>query len=120
MDHKELKFLVDVGVGKKVEQWLQKRGYDIKAVRDVDPRMEDRDILGMAVAEARMVITMDKDFGELVYNSGLPHAGVLLLRLEDAKADVKVRIVENILKKYSDRLLNKFCVFQNGRLRIRE
>ncbi|HSE83383.1 MAG TPA: DUF5615 family PIN-like protein [Thermodesulfobacteriota bacterium] len=120
MNHRGLKFLVDVGVGKKVEQWLQKRGYDIRAVRDIDPSMEDRDIFNMAVTEARMVITMDKDFGELVYNSGLAHTGVLLLRLEDAKADEKVRIVENILKKYSDRLLNKFCVYQNGRLRIRE
>ena len=119
MNQKELKFLVDVGVGKTVEQWLQRGGYDINTVRDINPKMDDREILSMAVSEERMVITMDKDFGELVHNSGLPHAGVLLLRLDDAKADEKVRIVENILRRYSDRLLNKFCVYQHGRLRIR-
>jgi predicted nuclease of predicted toxin-antitoxin system len=81
MNRKELKFLVDVGVGKKVEQWLQRGRYDIKAVRDINPKMDDREILGIAVSEGRMVITMDKDFGELVYNSGFQHAGVLLLRL---------------------------------------
>jgi len=97
-----------------------RNGYDIKAVRDINPRMDDDKILSIAVLENRMVITMDKDFGELVYNSGLPHSGVLFLRLEDAKADEKVKTIEKILAKYSDKLLNNFCVFQYGRLRIRK
>ncbi len=120
MSHEGLKFLVDVGVGRKVEKWLLSHGYDIKCARNVDPRMLDKEILKIAVAEKRMVITMDKDFGELVYNSGLPHAGVLLLRLEDAKSNEKVKIVEKILEKYSDKLLNRFCVFKDGKLRIRK
>lgn len=118
MNQKELRFLVDTGVSKKVEEWLLKNGYDMKAVRDINPRMDDDKILNIAVSENRMVITMDKDFGELVYNSGLSHSGVLLLRLEDARSDEKVRTIETILTEYSDRLLNNFCVFQNGRLRI--
>jgi len=62
---------------------------------------------------------MDKDFGELVYNSRKPHAGVMILRLEDAKGDEKVDIIRKILEKYTDKLMGKFCVFQGGRLRIR-
>jgi len=120
MNPKLLKFLVDVGVGKKVEDWLLENGYDIKAVRDMDPRMGDERILHIAVSEKRMVVTMDKDFGELVFNSGLPHSGVLLLRLEDANSERKVQIVERILTKYSDKLLNHFCVFQHGTLRIKK
>ncbi|MCI0529224.1 MAG: DUF5615 family PIN-like protein [Nitrospira sp.] len=113
------KFLVDVGVGKKVERWLLQSQYDVKAVRDISSSMEDDEILQMAVSESRIVLTMDKDFGELVYNFSLPHAGVLLLRLEEAKADEKVKIVKSILENYADQLPNKFSVFQNGRLRIR-
>jgi predicted nuclease of predicted toxin-antitoxin system len=120
MSQKKLKFLVDVGVGRKVEVWLLRNGYDIKAVRDINPKMKDDKILRLAVFEKRMVITMDKDFGELVYNSGLPHSGVLLLRLEGAKSDEKVKTMEKILKEYSDKLLNNFCVFEHGRLRIRK
>lgn len=81
--------------------------------------MSDKEILKIAVSEGRMVITMDKDFGELVYNSGLPHAGVLLLRLDAESSSEKVKIVENILRKYSDKLFNKFCVYKDGKLRIR-
>jgi predicted nuclease of predicted toxin-antitoxin system len=65
-------------------------------------------------------MTMDKDFGELIYNYGLPHAGVLLLRLDNANSSEKLFVVENILKYYSEKISNKFCVFQNGRLRIKE
>ncbi len=120
MDTKGLKFLVDVGVSKKAEQWLQKQGYDTKNVRDINPRMLDKEILKLAVSEKRMVITMDKDFGELVYNSKLPHGGVLLLRLEEARSDEKIEIIEKILEKYSDKLFNNFCVFKDGRLRVRK
>lgn len=82
--------------------------------------MPDKEILERAVSEGRMVITMDKDFGELVYNSGLPHAGVLLLRLESASSNEKVKVVEHIFNNYSEKLLNKFCVYKNGKLRIKK
>lgn len=70
-------FLIDVGVGKAVEEWIRSEGYDVLPVREIDPSMQDIDILSLAVAEQRILITMDKDFGELVYRSGQPHAGVL-------------------------------------------
>jgi predicted nuclease of predicted toxin-antitoxin system len=71
----ELRFLVDVGVGKGIEKYLLEEGYDTKSVRDIDPRMEDEEIIRVAVAENRMVVTMDKDFGELVYHSSMRLAG---------------------------------------------
>ena len=64
----ELKFLVDVGVGKKVEEYLLEKSYDAKAVRSLDQRMPDQEIIRLAALENRIVITMDKDFGELVYH----------------------------------------------------
>lgn len=115
-----LKFLVDVGVGRRVEEWLHASGYDVKAVRSIDPHSKDKDILATAVTESRMVITMDKDFGELVHNSGQEHTGVLILRLEDATGDEKSEVLKKILAKYADKLPNAFCVYQDGRLRIRE
>ena len=114
-----MKFLVDVGVGKKVEKWLLENGYDVKSVRDINPKAKDSEILNLAVLESRMVITMDKEFGELVYNSGKLHSGVLILRLEDANGDQKVETVKRILSEYKDKIRNKFCVFQGGRLRIK-
>jgi predicted nuclease of predicted toxin-antitoxin system len=114
-----LRLLVDVGVGTAVEAWLRQAGHDVAAVRDRDATMDDTDILSWAVQEQRLVMTMDKDFGELVYRSGQAHAGVLLLRLDQANSQEKVQAVAAIFAQQGGQLAGHFCVYQNGRLRIR-
>jgi hypothetical protein len=66
-----------------------------------------------------MIITMAKDFGLLVYRSGLAHAGVLLLRLDHANSKEKVQAVAAIFAQQGDQLTGHFCVYHNGKLRIR-
>lgn len=115
-----MKFLVDVGVGKKVETILKEAGFDVLPMREVNTRAQDIEILRMAVEEKRLIVTIDKDFGELVFNSGRPHAGVLILRLENATGEQKAEIVKKIIDKFSDQIADNFCVYQDGRLRIKK
>lgn len=119
MSAEPLRFLVDVNVGQAVASWLQTEGYDALSVRDIDPRMDDRNVLALAVREGRVVITMDRDFGELVHHYGKGHAGVLLLRLGDAQSSEKVEAVRQIVQYHSDELVGHFCVYRGGRLRVR-
>jgi predicted nuclease of predicted toxin-antitoxin system len=114
----ELKFMVDVGVGKKVEQWLREAGCDVLAVREINPHAGDKEILKLAEEDSRIVLTMDKDFGELVYLLGKAHTGVLVLRMEDANGDVKMNVVKNILQQHADKLAGNFCAYKDGTLRI--
>jgi predicted nuclease of predicted toxin-antitoxin system len=116
----QLRFLVDVGVGRKVERWLIENGYDVSAVRDTNPKASDIDILEKAVSESRIVITMDKDFGELICYSGKAHAGVIILRLADARANEKIEVLKNILRDHSDQIENSLSVYQDGRVRIKK
>ncbi|HQR41063.1 MAG TPA: DUF5615 family PIN-like protein [Gemmatales bacterium] len=114
-----MKVLIDVSAGYSVGQAFIDRGHDVLYVRDVDPRMPDKEILTWALCEERMVVTQDKDFGELVYQLQQPHHGVLLLRLDDANADKKRDIVLEILDQFGDQIPGRFVVFQDNRLRIR-
>ena len=114
-----MKLLVDVGVGLLCEQWLRVAGHDVVAIRQFDPAMPDLDILALAVKEQRLVITMDKDFGELVHRSGQRQCGVLLLRLDDADGATKRAAIAAIFTQHAGRLPGKFSVFKAGRLRIR-
>lgn len=115
-----IRFLVDINVGGEIERYLREKGYDTKSVREIDIRMKDEDIIRVATAEERMVVTMDKDFGELVYHSSAGHSGVLLLRLEDETVDEKLQVVRHIIENYSTEVKGCFCVFQNDRFRIRK
>ena len=114
-----MKVIVDAGVGTVVERLLQHLGHDVLSVRSLDPAMPDIEILERAAAENRLVVTMDKDFGELVYSQSREHAGVLLLRLGSATGGQKARIVHDIFEQYGSVLLGGFSVYQDGNLRIR-
>lgn len=114
-----LRLLIDVNVGKTVEQWLKDSGFDVVAVRDIDPSLADNLILDRGLLANRLVVTMDKDFGELVYRLGQGHSGVLLLRLEADTSQEKIKALDTILRTYSEHLHDNFCVYQKGKLRVR-
>ena len=116
----QLKFIVDLGVGKQVESFLKELRHDVSTVRSIDISLSDAEIIQMAFDESRIIITMDKDFGELVFRSHLSHNGVLLLRLEDATGIEKRKTVQQILSLYSDQLPGNFCVYQSGKFRVRK
>lgn len=115
-----MKLLVDVGVSNEVEKYLKEVGFDTKCIREINPRLKDNEIIDIAAKDERVIITMDKDFGELVFKSGKVHAGILLLRLENFNFHQKVQIVKTIMDNYSNKLENNFCVFHNGKLRVRK
>ncbi len=114
-----MKILVDVSAGQAVRDALIALGFDVQSVRDRDPRMPDQDILEWAVRDNRLVVTMDKDFGELVFRSGKGHSGVLLLRMEGARASEKAAIATGLFSQFGDQLSGRFSVYQDGRIRIR-
>ena len=81
--------------------------------------VEDAAILQRAAFEERIVITNDKDFGELAVRGGHPHAGILLLRLHDDRAANRVRVVERVLRQSAGLLPGRFVVATEHDLRVR-
>jgi predicted nuclease of predicted toxin-antitoxin system len=112
-------FIIDVGVGKSVEQWLTDEGYKVISIRSLNAEMEDGQIVSLALTEDAIIITMDKDFGELVYKEKKQHKGILLLRLDDAVANEKLAVVQSLFPSELENIKNHFTVYQNGKLRIR-
>jgi len=60
---------------------------------------DDIEIIQRAFNEGRIIVTNDKDFGELIFRRRLASKGVLLLRLEDESPENKIRVVMNVLTK---------------------
>ncbi len=112
-------FVVDESTGAAVAEYLRSSGYDVLVVAETMPRADDADILTRATAEGRIVITNDKDFGELVFRSWQAHKGVLLLRLRDDSAGNRVRVVKSVLDGHGNRLPGQFVVATESSVRVR-
>jgi predicted nuclease of predicted toxin-antitoxin system len=114
-----VKFLVDESTGQSVVDELRRLGHDVISIQEAFPTLDDPLILDIAVNENRTLITNDKDFGELIYRSRLPHAGVLLFRLQDETAANRVRMIRQVLHSCGNKLQGNFVVASERKIRIR-
>lgn len=119
MSLEPMKFIIDESTGRAVAQFLREIGHDVVAVTETTPATEDHAILIKAASEGRILITNDKDFGELIFRSGYAHNGVLFLRLQNESAANRVHVVKAVLDQYADSLEMNFIVATDRRVRIR-
>ncbi len=98
---------------------LRERGHDVAWVRTDSPGISDREVAERAIAEERVLITFDKDFGELAFHHGLaPSCGVILLRVSAPSAAHVGETVADLLDSRSDWEGN-FAVITDDRIRLR-
>jgi predicted nuclease of predicted toxin-antitoxin system len=98
---------------------LRSTGHDVLYVKDALVGAEDVVVLQLSVAEQRVLLTEDKDFGELVVRLRLPAHGIILLRLPGHESNVKtVRLLE-VLNNYEHRLPGAFTVVDAVKIRFR-
>jgi len=114
-----LRFLIDESTGQAVAVHLRQHGYDAVAVSDVMPRADDDSILRFAVTERRILITNDKDFGEMVYRRRQQHRDIILLRLADVAAAAKKRAALSAVEQYGAQLVDAFCIATEKKSRLR-
>jgi len=98
---------------------LRTDGHDVWWVRTEAPGISDVEVLDLARRDDRLIITFDKDFGELAFHSHLPVAsGIILFRLRAASSAQLAKFVISVLNSRDD-WLGSFAVIDNFRIRIR-
>jgi predicted nuclease of predicted toxin-antitoxin system len=115
-----MKFLADEGVDKPIVDLLRSSGFDIHYVLETHQGSDDEHVLLLANEESRILITQDKDFGELVYRLQKAHQGIILIRLGTTPAPEKARLVNYVLLEYDKKLDKAFTVIQANAVRIRK
>ena len=111
-----MKFLIDANLGRKFTKVLKHAGHDSIFINDFSAKTSDEDILSLAERENRILITNDKDFGELVFKLGKPSAGVILLRTSATDPEQRFGMIKNAL----DKSKGKFVVVKEGQIRVRD
>lgn len=108
-----MRFLVDRCAGSRLAEWLRNNGHDTLEAQTFRPDPGDRALLELAESENRVIITIDKDFGELIYLHGVPHAG--LIRLPDVRVSRRIEIIADIIDRYGPDLVERAIITVQGR-----
>ena len=110
-----MRFLLDESADLPLRAYLRSLGHDATAIAHEHPSaLADDDVLEIAVREDRVLITNDRDFGELVFRRLMPHRGVILFRLGDEALIVKTQWLHHVLDAYADHLRAFIVVTDRG------
>ncbi|MGO9288862.1 MAG: DUF5615 family PIN-like protein [Polyangia bacterium] len=111
-----MKFLVDRCAGHRLAEWLRTEGHDVVEASGLGPDPGDQAILEMAAQQGRILVTIDTDFGRLVYG-GAGHTG--LLRLPDVPAAQRIALVADVFRRHREDMgAGTVITVKGGRIRI--
>ena len=111
-----MKFLIDRCAGRRLAEWWQQAGHDVRVAWDTEPDPGDAALLAMASAEGRILVTIDSDFAALVYRYGAGHAGIV--RLPDVPAAARIAIMTDLLVRHGDQIAGAIVTVRGGRVRF--
>ena len=113
-----MRFLVDECTGSKVAEFLRDSNHEVFSVFDESRGMTDDDVLTKAADENWILITNDKDFGEMIFRERRVHQGVVFLRLDDERAANKIKVLKQLLENYAEKLPEQFVTVTETKVRI--
>lgn len=114
-----MNLLADENMDRGVVERLRADGHRVGWVAELSPSLPDEEVLRQAAADGAVLVTEDKDFGELVYRRGLAHAGVLLVRLEGLDNAAKAEVVSQAVRDHGADLPGAFAVVSPDSIRVR-
>lgn len=113
-----MRFLADESCDFAIVRALRAEGHDVFAVCEVMQRSNDRELIEQAYHEKRILLTEDKDFGQLVFVSHADTSGIILVRFPGTARQTLVQIVKQVVQEQGKELLGAFVVIQPGHIRI--
>ncbi|MCX9026071.1 MAG: DUF5615 family PIN-like protein [Candidatus Methanoperedens sp.] len=114
-----MNFLADENIDRHIVERLRHEGFDVRYIAETDAGISDDEVLDLANSEESLLLTADKDFGELVFRLKKITVGVVLIRLAGLTPERKAKIVVETINKHGTELLNAFSVVTIGAIRIR-
>lgn len=114
-----MKIVADEGLDRQIVDGLRADGHDVVYIAELRPGIPDTEIFAEANRDGRLLISADKDFGELVYRNRLITTGIALVRLAGLSPTTKADTVVSAIREHGDTLFAHFSVISPGIIRIR-
>jgi predicted nuclease of predicted toxin-antitoxin system len=114
-----VRILADENVASEMVEWLRSAGHDVLWAAESLASRSDGDLLDTAVSQQRVVLTRDRDFGELAYLRGARAAPTILMRLHMLHPRNRLRVLQRAWPDIESKIAGHFIVVLPGRLRVR-
>jgi predicted nuclease of predicted toxin-antitoxin system len=114
-----LKLLADENIAADLVAWLRGQGHDVLYAAEVLAQELDTVLLRTAEAEDRLVLTEDKDFGELVFRDRLNSHGVILLRVSNLSLAERIARLAEAWSVVESNHRGRFIVITANKVRVR-
>ena len=114
-----MRWLIDECVDANLAALLRELGHDVVYLSEVAPRTADADVLIRAGRENRLLLTEDKDFGDLVFRQARPVPGIVLLRIESSRRSRKGPRLLAAIDRFGEGLFGRYTVIEDARFRSR-
>src|ERR1700679_1771331 len=104
------KFVADESVDFRIIKFLRESGIEVIAIIKEKPGIDDDDVLKFAASLNTILITEDKDFGELTFRLRKRNHGIILLRFGGIPIQEKNKKLLETLQKFNGKFTNMFTV----------
>ena len=113
-----MRFLADECCDFAAVRILRAHGHDVLAVSEFQHSSVDKEVMELALAEDRILLTEDKDFGWLVFAGRMESPGVILIRFPASARRLLAEAVLKVVSEYASELGGAFVVLRPGEARV--
>ncbi len=114
-----MNFIADENIDIEIIEILRKAGYTILSISEDFPGISDEEVLEITNNHRAILITGDKDFGELVFRRGKVTNGVVLTRVFGITQEAKARMILDVFINYANEFMGNFTVIGKNKTRIK-
>src|SRR5579872_3690748 len=114
-----MKILADENIARDVVAWLRASGNDVLFAAEEHPGAADTNWANRAEQEQRVILTADKDFGELIFRDGLTSHGIVLLRLDASTVSEILTRLQSVWSVVEANPSGRFIVITESKVRVR-
>ena len=93
-----MNFVADEDVDYPIVRILLEMGHNVRYIAEIEPGISDDEVLMKSNKEESILITADKDFGDLIFRQKLISTGVVLLRLRGLSPNKKAQLVKSAVE----------------------
>ncbi len=115
-----MKIVADENIDKDIVDRLRLDGHQVLYVAEAEPGIDDHAVLALSLEGEGVLLTADKDFGDLIFRQRLLHSGVLLVRLAGVRPDMKAALVAATFDLHAKELGSGFAVLTSRSVRFRK